>query len=235
MMLKKRCGKIKTYEDWIQPRIVENALELLDKELPRLKDKIEYVFMCFTTDPFMHKQPAIQQLSLEILARLNQDAVKAVLISKGVYPAELSEKVFNQDNEYGSTVVSLSEDFRQRFEPFAAPAQERIAGLKRLHDAGLKTWISIEPYPTPNIIRQDLSEILEAISFVDRIVFGKWNYNKHATSYTAYKEFYNSQAEKVIKFCSARGIAYHIKEGTITLGTETGIPPHGIDSARCYI
>ena len=234
MMLKKRCGKIKTYEDWIQPRIVENALELLDKELPRLKDKIEYVFMCFTTDPFMYKQPSIQQLSLEILARLNQDAVKAVLISKGIYLSELSGKTFNEDNEYGATVVSLSEDFRHRFEPFAAPALERIASLQSLHAAGLKTWVSIEPYPTPNIIRQDLDEILKTISFVDRIVFGKWNYNRHATSYIAYKEFYNAQASMVIEFCDARGIDYHIKEGTITQGV-VAEDSHELTKACCYI
>ncbi len=235
MMLKKRCGKIKTYEDWIQPRIVENALELLDKELPRLKDKIEYVFMCFTTDPFMYGQPAIQQLSLEILERLNQDSVKAVLISKGVYPSLLSDKTYNENNEYGSTIVSLSEDFRQRFEPFTATAQERISGLRQLHDAGLKTWISIEPYPTPNIIRQDLDEILEAVSFTDRIVFGKWNYNKHATSYKACKHFYNTQAETVIEFCQRRGIDYHIKDGTSSVDSSGLDVDYKTRAVCCYI
>ena len=33
MMLKKRCGKIASYQDWTQPKIVENSLELLDKEI----------------------------------------------------------------------------------------------------------------------------------------------------------------------------------------------------------
>ncbi len=234
MMLKKRCGRIKTYEDWIQPRIVENALELLDKELPRLKDKIEYVFMCFTTDPFMYNQLAIQQLSLEILKRLNQDSVKSVLISKGVYPSELSEKTYNKDNEYGSTVVSLSEDFRQRFEPFTATAQERIAGLRQLHDDGLKTWVSIEPYPTPNIIRQDLSEILEAVSFVDRIVFGKWNYSSQTSSYHAYKEFYNLQAFKVIKFCYENKIEVYIKDGTVSLDHVDFLQPKEQSLLECH-
>jgi len=41
MMMKKRCGVIKDYQDWIKPKIVENALELLDKEIPKLKHKIE--------------------------------------------------------------------------------------------------------------------------------------------------------------------------------------------------
>ena len=56
--------------------------------------------------------------------------------------------------------------------------KERIAALRTLHDAGCKTWVSIEPYPTPNFIEQDLNEILEAISFCDKIIFGRLNYNK---------------------------------------------------------
>ena len=37
MMMKKRCGVIKTYKDWLTPKIVGNALELLDKEIPKYK------------------------------------------------------------------------------------------------------------------------------------------------------------------------------------------------------
>lgn len=50
-MMKKRFGKIKTYEDWIKPAIVENTLELLDMEIPKFKDKITTLHLCFTTIP----------------------------------------------------------------------------------------------------------------------------------------------------------------------------------------
>ena len=52
--LKKRFGQVPTYEQWLQPYLVSNTLELLDRELPRLLDKIESVELCFTTDPFMY-------------------------------------------------------------------------------------------------------------------------------------------------------------------------------------
>ena len=35
--------------------------------------------------------------------------------------------------------------------------------LKYLHDNDCKTWVSIEPYPTPNFIEQDFDEILKAV------------------------------------------------------------------------
>lgn len=171
--------------------------------------------MCFATDPFMYEQKEIIDLSLKIIKRLNIDSIKVVSISKGVYPKELvNTEKYGSNNEYGSTIVSLSEDFRKKFEPHAAPLSERIKSLKKLHDEGLKTWVSMEPYPTPNITKQNVEDVLEKISFVDEIVFGKWNYNKIISSYDQYKSFYNYNSLKVIEFCNRYGIKYHIKKGT---------------------
>ena len=211
MLLKKRCGAIISYKDWIRPKIVVNALELLDNELRRLKDKIKQVFLCFTTDPFMYEVREVQNLTLEILKRLKQARIRAILISKGIYPDDLLDRVaFGQQNEYGVTCVSLLEDFRKQFEPNAAPIDERIGALRRLHEAGLKTWVSIEPYPTPNIIKQDIREILNKVSFVDRIVFGKWNYSRQTSTFIHHREF-----------CNKKSIDVHIKEGSINLNCLT--------------
>ena len=215
MMMKKRCGRVKGYEEWLKPKIVVNALELLEKEIPRLKDKIGYVFMCFTTDPFMYNVPEVAELSLKIIERLNRDNLKVVLITKGIPPDDLIDKeTYGAENEYGITLVSLSDEFHKKYEPYAAPVAERIVALKKLHYNGLKTWVSMEPYPTPNIIEQDLGEILEAISFVDKIVFGKWNYSKLISSYKGRKEFYDEAAREVLDFCKAKGIDVYMKEGT---------------------
>lgn len=87
--------------------------------------------------------------------------------------------------------------------------------LKYLHDQGLRIWVSMEPYPTPNLSpNQDLSKILEKISFVDKIIFGKLNYNVRVSSYQDNKEFYEEHANIVIDFCAKRNIEYHIKYGT---------------------
>lgn len=217
MMMKKRCGIVNTYKEWRTPKIVSNALELLEKEIPKYKDNIKYVFLCFATDPFMYQQKEISDLSLKIINRLNKDKLKAVCISKGIYPKELAKKdIYGSKNEYGSTVVSVSESFRKKHEPFAAPVKERIKALKYLHERGLKTWVSMEPYPTPNFVEQDIEEILKEISFVDKIVFGKWNYNSLTGHFRDYKSFYNRNAYNVIEFCKNNNIECHIKKGTIS-------------------
>ena len=182
-MMKKRFGKIKSYEDWIKPRIVSNTLELLDSEIPRLKDKIKSVQLCFTTDPFMFGYSEIEELSLAAIAKLNAAGIKCSVLTKGILPKALSESSFSRDNEYGITLVSLDENYRQKMEPGSAPYRDRVAALRFLHDAGLKTWVSIEPYPTPNLVEQSLAEVLETINFADKIIFGRTNYSKEVSAY----------------------------------------------------
>lgn len=214
MMMSKRFGKTKTYEDWCNPKIVSNALELLDIEIPKLKNKIQSVQLCFTTDPFMYNYPEISQLSLKCIEKLNYYGIKCTALTKGILPKEL--KNYSKDNEYGITLISLNEDFRKEMEPGSAPYSERINALRYLHDNGCKTWVSIEPYPTPNFIEQNLSEILETLKFVDKIIFGRLNYNAKVSQYKDHKNFFNKMANLVIDFCKKNNKQYHIKDGTIT-------------------
>jgi len=215
MMMKKRCGVIKGYHDWIRPKIVANALELLDREIPRLKNKIKVVHLCFTTDPFMYKQKEIENLTLKIIERLNNDNIRCTVLTKGIYPKALTDtKKYGENNEYAITLVSLNDNFKKRYEPYSAPYEQRIRALKYLHDKGLKTWVSMEPYPTPNLALQNLNEILEKIKFVDKIIFGKLNYNVESSQSGYNGDFYQSCANIVIEFCRKNNIEYHIKYGT---------------------
>jgi DNA repair photolyase len=214
-MMKRRCGTIKSYEEWCNPKIVSNALELLDKEIPKYKSKIKYVHLCFSTDPFMYEQEQVCDLSLRIIDKLNTNNIRCTALTKGIFPSELGNRnSFSNANEYGITLVSLSETFRKEFEPNSANFRDRIDSLKRLHEKGFKTWVSMEPYPTPNLIRQDLREILEAVSFTDKVVFGRLNYNVHLSEFRYCKEYYNSLAEFVINFCRKNKIEFYIKQGT---------------------
>ena len=161
-----------------------------------------------------YEYPEIQKASFEILEKANNTGIKCSVLTKGVLPIDLS--ALSKENEYGITLVSLSEDFRQSMELGSAPLEQRLASLKMLHDAGCKTWVSIEPYPTPNIIQQDLNEILNAVWFADKIIFGRTNYSKTISAYKDYRSFYNEQAGIVINYCKEHGKSYHIKDGTIT-------------------
>lgn len=136
-LLKKRFGQIKTYGEWCQPYLVSNTLKLLDEEIPKFKDKIQSVQLCFTTDPFMYGYPEIQKMSLDAIRRLNAESIKCCVLTKGLLPLELRD--YYKENEYGITLISLNEEYREKVEPGAAPYDTRLAALKYLHDAGCRT------------------------------------------------------------------------------------------------
>lgn len=147
MMLAKRTGRVKSYEE------------------------------CFTTDPFMYDAELggpvaeIVDLTTRIIERLNERGIRVTTLTKGVYPEDFVERTrsLSPRNQYGLSLVSLSEVFRSQWEPGSAPLAARIASARRLAQAGQRTWASIEPYPTPNIDPSsgNVEPLLEAVSFVD--------------------------------------------------------------------
>lgn len=208
----KRFGNVRSYNEWIEPKIVSNALEILDKEIPKYIKDIKYVHLCFTTDPFMMGYPEVTQMSLSIIKKLNKHGIKVTTLTKGIVPEELES--LSHNNEIGISLLSLNEDFRKKYEPNSSKYKDRINSLRKIHDAGIKTWVSIEPFPTPNIVGEDVDKLLESISFVDKIVFGRWHYNKLISAYKDYQKFYNEITEKVVEFCKKNKIHCHIKSGT---------------------
>jgi len=212
-MMKKRFGKVTSYEDWTSPKLVSNTLEILEQEIPRMKNRIKTVQLCFSTDPFMFGYGEVGAMSLAAIRKLNDAGIKCSVLTKGLLPFELAE--MSPENEYAITLISLNEEYRQKYEPGSASYIERIQALRRLHDAGCKTWVSVEPYPTPNIVEQNLDDVLDAIAFTDKIIFGRTNYSKEISSYKAHKEFYHEQALRVITYCDQNGMEYYIKNGTM--------------------
>lgn len=230
MMMAKKFGWVKDYEDWRKPRIAKNYLELLEKEIPKYKNQIDFVHLCFMSDPFMYNLERktlivpIKEMTLEIIEKFNKEGIRVTTLTKGIYPDEiLDEKRFLKENEYGITLVSLNEDFKIRFEPFSAPYKERIESLKKLAEKGLNTWVSMEPYPTPELdeTAENIEKILEKISFVKKIIFGKLNYRRLIEAnyncgqvWKNSKDFYREMVQRLINFCKKNNIKYHVKYGT---------------------
>ncbi len=208
-MMARSHGRAKYYTDWCRPAIVANAVELLSGELKRMKKRPGTIHMCLTTDPFMNAFPEVTAMSLELIAIINSYGIRCSVLTKGIIPAELADgKKFLAGNILGISLVSLSEEFRKRWEPGAVPAAARIEAIRKLHDQGCTTLVHMEPYPTPNIIDQDLPEILESIAFVDSIYFSGWNYNQVVKQYEGHVEFYRRQADEVRRFCRERSIEF---------------------------
>ena len=162
----------------------------------------------------MYGYKEIEKMSIKIIDKINENGIRCSVLTKGILPKVLETR--NKKNTYGITLISLNEKFREIMEPGSAPYIDRIESLKYLSSRGCSTWVSIEPYPTPNIIEQDLTEILEMVSFTDKIIFGRLNYNKKVSEYKNSKRYFNELSNFVIEYCAKHKIESYIKKGTIS-------------------
>ena len=90
-LMAKRFGKVKTYESWIQPKVVKNAVDLLRIEIPKKRHKIKFVHFCFSTDPFMYGYREISELSMKLIQLLNDENIKCTVLTKGCPPTEVGK------------------------------------------------------------------------------------------------------------------------------------------------
>lgn len=206
-MMARSYGRASTLAEWCQPKLVVNAPELLMKELTRLKDRPATIHLCLSTDPFMTGYPEVALSSLDLIGIINSFGIRASVLTKGVLPADLADPSrFSPENLLGISLVSLDEKFRKHWESGASPGLERIAALRQLHAAGCRTLVHMEPYPTPNIVVQDLTGILEQVTFAGKLYFGGWNYNRLVKEYPGYEQYYREQAAIARQFCMNHGI-----------------------------
>jgi len=221
-MMSKRFGRIKDYKEWLNPLIVKDADKIIKEELRKFYKKIKYVHLCFMTDPFMYNADTdslnieVKDSTLKVIKTINSFGIPVTVLTKGFYPDEILQDSFLKNNYYGITLVSLNSNFKKHLEPYSAPYDVRISSMKKLNNAGLNTWVSVEPYPTPNIDSKayQIDRLLNQIKFVKKIIFGKLNYNVYSNKYHDNNNFYTKIAQKVIDFCEENKIELCIKRGT---------------------
>ena len=146
---KKRFGEVKSYEDWCEPALVINTLDLLEEELPKYKHRIQMLHLCFTTDPFMYQYPEIQKLSLEAIAKINSYGVKCSVLTKGLLPIELAS--YSKENEYGIPSIAThtyrvpTDILEKRLEDGHLPLT--VYMISYLHKIGIYTVIDLLNFP----------------------------------------------------------------------------------------
>ena len=201
------CFIKKSREEWVKVRHPKlKPSTLVWRQLNNGLEP-EGVFMSFLTDVFLKENRKETEDTIECLA--DNDIRVATSSKLGV-----SQIVRPFDLRDGMTLVSLHHRFWQKWEPNTLHPLERIKILEELSDLEAFTWSSMEPYPCSAIWKQDLTELLEELKFVDLIVFGKWNYDKRANTEQARQE-YKENIEILRDFCKSNHVRLHVKSDTL--------------------
>jgi len=203
-------------------RLKQDVVLTLDRELRKLQERgtldgIKSVHLCFTGDPFPYdlwRKEAfrIREATLDIIGQLVRNGLKVIVLTKGILPPPrlLSAlDLLGHGVEWGITLVSLDEHFRDLHEPGSAPLASRIWALKQLALLHEETWVSVEPLPTPDIHPVAVNRLFHEVFFVKRLVLGRWNY---AGKWKEWADWYRAQVDVVYDLCMANGVRFEVKD-----------------------
>lgn len=150
-----------------------HILEDLAREAPKYSGDPRRLLLCFACDPYqpIEAEHQITRRALEILEANN---VRATILTKNPGLALRDLDLLKRANTwFGVSLSWLTDSLRIPWEPNAPSVGERIHGLRSAHQAGLFTWISLEPVIDP---AEALGVIGETHSYVRHYKVGKINH-----------------------------------------------------------
>lgn len=144
----------------------------------------EQVMLSFTTDPYHPGDTTPTRKALEILIA---HGLAFCTLTKGGTRALRDLDLFRPDRDaFASTLTSLEDRFSLKWERGAALPADRIATLKRYHEVGVFTWVSLEPTLD---IEHSLAVVEKTHGFVDLYKVGRANYLKEITRTTDWRDY----------------------------------------------
>jgi DNA repair photolyase len=162
----------------------------------------EQVMLSFTTDPY---HPGDNSLTREVLLQLQADGLGVCTLTKGGSRALRDIDIFRPDRDaFASTLTSTDDAFSQKWERGAALPADRMATLKRFHDAGIFTWVSLEPTLDTE---SSLDIIQRTHEYVDLYKIGRANYLP-MTSTTDWESY----THRIIELVQRLGVKHYIKK-----------------------
>lgn len=162
----------------------------------------EQVMFSFTTDVYSPSATSLTRDSIEILI---EHGLGFCVLTKGGTRALADLDLYRPDRDaFACTLTSLNDTFSKKWERNAALPGDRIAALRKFHDAGIFTWVSLEPTLD---IESGLAIVKETHEYVDLYKIGRVNYLP-MTKTTDWKSY----TERMVELCARLGVAHYVKK-----------------------
>lgn len=153
-----------------------NLIKSLREYLSRTKVH-EQVLLCFTCDPYC-KAEEKYGLTREVLIAFLEFKVPCAILTKGgsrcLRDLDLFKRFPRHALKVGASLTFRYFEDQSPIEPGAANPEDRVDTLRRLHAAGIQTWVSFEPV----IVPEQTLALMEFVSpWIDQVKLGKLNHD----------------------------------------------------------
>jgi DNA repair photolyase len=162
----------------------------------------EQVMLSFTSDPYHLGDTSPTRQTLEILI---EHGLAFCTLTKGGSRALRDLDLFRPDRDaFASTLTSLDDRFALKWERRAALPGDRIAALQAFHEAGIFTWVSLEPTLD---VEASLAVVAATHGVVDLYKVGRANYLKKITRTTDWRDY----TLRMVDLLNRLGARHYIK------------------------
>lgn len=162
----------------------------------------EQVMLSFTTDPY---HPFDNSMTRDVLRIIQEHGMSICTLTKGGRRALRDLDMFRPEHDaFASTLTSLDAAFSHKWETGAAAPEARISTLKAFHDAGIFTWVSLEPTLDTE---SSLAIIEHTHEFVDLYKIGRANYLP-----MTYTTDWESYTHRILELVNRLGVKHYIKK-----------------------
>ena len=127
-----------------------NAVELMEKDIKRLMKKTPHprVVLSTVTDPYqgIEKKYRLTRGILEVFAKNNYQGRVGILTKSPMVLKDLDVLQQIKNVEIGLSITTSDDNLSRFLEVKAPSAQARIKTLKKLNEAGIKTYAFVGPF-----------------------------------------------------------------------------------------
>jgi len=161
--------------DFADSNARKDFLRKLEKEAAKYAaiGATDRILLCFTCDPYQLLDIK-EQMTRKTIELLKDYGLNVQTLTKGGGRALRDLDLLTPQDAFGTTLTLLDNDESRKWEPRAALPRERIRTIRRFHEAGIPTWMSLEPVLNPDVA---LEIIQQTHHFVDVFKVGKLNYH----------------------------------------------------------
>lgn len=162
----------------------------------------EQVMLSFTTDPY---HPGATDLTRDVLRMIQSHGMGVCALTKGGVRALRDISIFRPGRDaFASTLTCLDDDFSKMWERDASLPEERMNVLRTFHEAGIFTWVSLEPVLDTGAA---IEIVRQTHQYVDLYKVGRANYIG-LTKTTDWKKF----TEDILAVLGETGSRHYIKK-----------------------